>query len=390
VSARNGRRRRQSLGWLIVILCLRPGVAASGSGAASKTVYAWFPAQFGSWKTDGIQWDCLTHLCFRSVELAADGSLREPAGDPPKAFVETAHRHGVKVTVLVWVARPEDSDGYLARAPERAAENLLEYVRRNELDGVNIDDEQMRAFNRVAQAPNHVLATRFFRILSRTFKSANPRYHLSFAAPAVISPIDRFGSSWLDLKAIAASVDAIIPMGYTTNPPSIGWTTNPEPLGGGGKAPQTTTRDLKTMVRDYLKVMGGHNDKLLLGVSLQFGGYEWRCRRDAPLSPILGPGVRKSLAECEASVRRYGRRWDKTQQSAWYCYRDGDAFVQGWYSDLPAWKARLDWVTLQGLGGIGIWVLDGVNDPPERWQALRFWKSHGAASSPAITLAPGR
>jgi spore germination protein YaaH len=342
--------------------------------AARPAVYAWFPAHFGSWKTDGIRWDSLTHLCFRSVELMADGTLRTPAGDPPKEFIETAHRHGVKVTVLVWVTSAANSDGYLAKFPRKAAENLLAYVRRNNLDGVNIDDERLQEINTVAGAPNRELVTRFFQFLSRTFKAANPAYHISFAAPPVISARDRYGASWLDMAGIADAVDAIIPMGYTMNPPSIGWTTNPEPLAGGGKAATTTTRDLQTMVRDYLAAMGGRKEKLLPGVSLDFAGYEWRCRTEERLSPILGRGVSKSLAECEEKARLHGQRWDTEQQSPWYCYRDGDAFVQGWYNDTRAWTAKLDWVKAQGLGGIGIWVLDGVADPPERWQVLRAYR----------------
>lgn len=354
--------------------------SAAGPRGASTVVYAWFPARFGSWDTRDIQWDCLTHLCFRSVELQADGSLIYPAGDPPKEFVGTAHRQGVRVTVLVWVNTPQDSDGYLANFPQKAAENLLAYVRRNNLDGVNIDDEQMREFNQAAQAPNRPLVTRFFRILAQTFKGADPRYHLSLAAPPVIAPSDRFAVTWLDLKAISRAVDAIIPMGYTMNPPSIGWTTNPEPVDSGGKGAGTTTRDLQTMVRDYLAALGDASEKLLPGVSLEFGGYEWRCRTGQRLSPILGKGVRKTLAECEESARLHGRRWDEAQQSPWYSYRDGDTFVQGWYSDLQAWQARLAWVDRQGLGGIGLWALDGVNDPPQRWRALRGWLRASRAS----------
>src|SRR5207247_632471 len=71
---------------------LRPVHGAAPPRRPKPTVYAWFPAQFGSWKTDGIRWDCLTHLCFRSVVLKADGSIESPAGDPPKEFVDTAHR----------------------------------------------------------------------------------------------------------------------------------------------------------------------------------------------------------------------------------------------------------------------------------------------------------
>ena len=346
-------------------------ISDKDSSSARPTVYAWFPARFGSWRTDSLQWDCLTHLCFRSVELTAEGKLRRVSGNPPKDFVDTAHRHGVKVTVLVWTRSRADSDGYLAHAPQQAASNLLAYVRENNLDGVNLDDEQMGATNTVARAPNRELVTRFFQVLAKTLKATNPQYHLSFAAPPVIAPDDRFATSWLDLKAIAEVVDAIIPMGYTQNPPSIGWTTNPEPLGGGGKAAWTTTRDMQTVVRDYLQAMGGHKQKLLLGVSLNFGGYEWRCRTDERLSSTLGKGVWRSLSDCEAAVRQHGLRWDDAQQSAWYCYRDGDAFVQGWFNGAKAWTAKLRWVKEQDLGGIGIWVLDGVTDPPDRWQVLR-------------------
>jgi chitinase len=308
------------------------------------------------------------------------------AGNPPAEFVETAHRHGVKVTVLVWAASRADSDSYLARFPQQAADNLLAYVKKNNLDGVNIDDEQMAVTNAVAQAPNRELVTRFFQVLAKTFKGENPDYHISFAAPPVISAKDRFATSWLDLAAIAEVVDAIIPMGYTQNPPTAGWTTNPEPLGGGGRAAWTTTRDIQTMVRDYAQAIGGHKEKLLAGVSLKFGGYEWRCRTGTPLSPILDNGVWRSLPECEARAREHGARWDDAQQSPWYCYPDNNAFVQGWFNDVRAWRAKLTWARNQGLGGIGIWVLDGVDDPPDVWRLLREYESLKTTNSPSAAV----
>lgn len=356
---------------LLASATLQPDSLRGAPGPSPRRmVYAWFPARFGSWKTDGIRWECLTHLCFRSVELRADASVRTPAGDPPREFVETAHRHQVKVTVLVWVASAADSDGYLANAPQAAADHLLDYVRRNHLDGVNIDDEAMREFNASDGTPNRARVTRFFRALAATFRKARADYHLSFAAPAVISPQDRYATKWLDLAAIADSVDAVIPMGYTMNPPTIGWATNPEPLGGGGKAPSTTTRDLKTMVGDYLRAMGDRREKLLPGCSVSFGGFEWRCRTGERLSPAMDSGAVRSLAECEEQAARHGRRWDEAQASPWYCYPDGGAFVQGWYNDVPAWKAKLEWIRQERLGGVGVWVLDGVDDPPGRWEAL--------------------
>ncbi len=74
-------------------------------------------------------------------------------------------------------------------------------------------------------------------------------------------------------------------------------------------------------------------------------------------------------------------RWDEQQKSSWYCYRDGDAFVQGWFNDGRAWQAKLDWIGEQGLGGLGIWVLDGANDPPKTWELLRRYSSLRANDS---------
>lgn len=165
------------------------------------------------------------------------------------------------------------------------------------------------------------------------------------------------------MGTIANYLDGVIPMGYTTNPPTIGWTTNPEPISGGGKAPHTTTRDIATTIAHYSKAMGGRNEKLYLGISLAFGGYEWRCQSDLPLSPVLDRGVWRSLEECERAGKPTGSAGTR-RSSCPGTYRDGDVFVQGWYNDPVTWQARLDWVKEQGLGGVGIWVLDGVNDPP--------------------------
>jgi hypothetical protein len=358
-----------------VIVCLLVLLAGWGPARAAapphrprSTVYAWFPARFGSWKTDGIRWDCLTHLCFRSVVLRADGSIETPAGDPPKAFVEkTAHGHGVRVTVLAWSNSAQDSDGYLANAPERAAQGLLAYVRRNHLDGVNIDDEAVREKNAPTGGSNRDRFARFFRMLAQTFRAARGDYHLSYAAPPVISPKDRYGVAWLDLKSITDSVDAVIPMGYTMNPPSEGWSTNPEPLVGGGRAPWTTTRDLETMVRDYLDAMGGRKKKLLPGVSVDFGGYEWRCRTDRPLSPTLAHGVRKTLADCREQAKIHGERWNAAQQSPWYCYPEGNAFIQG----LVQRRARLEREAgLDPRAGPGRHRPLGAGRPPRSARAL--------------------
>ena len=333
---------------------------------ARRSIYAWYPARFGTWNTASIRWSALTHLSFRSVVIRGDGSLATTAGKPPRDFVERAHRHGVKVTVLVWADKREDSDSYLARHGAEAARNLAAYVRGNGLDGLAFDDEQPRATNNGTGGPNAPLLGAFFE---RLRDALPPPLHRAYAAPPVISARDRFGASWIPWDRIVPAVDAVIPMIYTANPPSIGWSTNPEPLEGGGSTPQTVTRDIVTLMRDYLVAVP--RAKLLLGINaFPFAGYEFRCRTEQRLSPTLGPGRRRPFAEMEAQARLHGARWDEAQQSAWYAFREGDAWVQGWYDTARSWRAKLAYIDRQGLGGAGIWVLDGAGDSDAMWEMI--------------------
>ncbi len=350
----------------------REPARAQDASIPRPTVYAWFPARFGSWATDGLDWEAITHVCFRSVVFNGDGTLQYPAGNPPRGFVRQAHDHGVKVCVLAWSNNRQDTDSYLARYPQQASESLLAYVRQNELDGVNYDDERWGQTNGVTGGPTSPLLSRFLHTLNDTFKSANSSYHVSFATPPVISANDRFGVHYVDWPDLIQAVDAVIPMLYTVNPPSIGWTTNPQPLAGGGFTAGLVARDTVTVMSDFYMAAGWNRNKLLLGISsLQMGGYEFRCRTAQRNSPILAAGTRRPLDWLEQQAAIYGRRWDYLQQSAWYCYKEADHFVQGWYDDAAAFRAKLDYANSRGLGGVGMWVLDGTADHPEMWPALR-------------------
>jgi hypothetical protein len=354
------------------LLGKRKAAAQQAQPAVQKIVYAWYPARYGTWNTTSIQWDALTHICFRSVTVRADGSLARPAGNPPRAFVDEAHDHGVKVTVLAWCDTQQDSDSYLARRAPEAAQSLVAYVQENGLDGVCWDDERPVANNAIAGGPNASLVSAFLQNLYQTLKAAGANYHLAYAAPPVISANDRFGASWLDWASIAPSVDAIIPMLYTANPASIGWTTGAEPLTGSTATARTVSRDVVTLMADYQAAVAGQRDKLLLGInSFPWTGYEFRSRTAARLSPIMKAGATRPYDFMEAQAALYGKRWDSKQQSAWYVYEDGEQFVQGWYDDEHSWAAKLDYASQEGLAGVGIWVLDGKSDSPAIWDLLR-------------------
>lgn len=346
--------------------------------APKRVVYGWFPHTSDlkanqDWTTEALDWGALTHLSLRAVVLKGDGSVVPGWGVTPERIrkvVETARRHGVKVTVLAWGTNAEGSSSYLARHQEKIVDGLLAFVKAHDLDGVNIDDETWQKTSTVDQEPHRERVTAFFRLLRDKFKAARADYHLTWASPGVISADDKFGDSWPDYKAAAELLDGLTIMSYVMCTPTIGWTGAAQPLGGGGRI-GAHARDYRTLLQDYLAATGGRKDKLLFGLANDRGGSEWDCRTDQPLSRIIGKPRTLTAAQARENAGKHGRKFDPQQQAPWYCYAKGDAFVQGWYEDDESLAAKLAYYREQDLPGICIWVLDGVKEPRETFALVR-------------------
>jgi spore germination protein YaaH len=158
-------------------------------------------------------------------------------------------------------------------------------------------------------------------------------------------------------------------MSYCMNPPTIGWTGAAQPVGGGGKV-NGHARDYATCIRDYLEATGGRADKLLLGVANDLGGTEWTCQNDKPLSPIIGRPRKLTLEQARANAEKHGRRFNPEQKAPWYCYKEGDRWVQGWYEDEESVAAKFELAKATGLQGVCIWILDGAKEPPGTFELI--------------------
>lgn len=364
----------------VVAVALLPLYAASHATAAEcnsspvgkRIVYAWFPKQFANLDPAGIEWSGITHLSFRSIVMQPDGTIRETQPrEAVKRLVDEAHRHGVRAGVLAWGSQPQGarpdeignhSSEYLAQHQDQAVQSLLEYVKASNLDCIDIDDETWQERNSVLGGSNRELVTEFFRKLTKAFRTARADYQVFWDSPPVINPQDKFAQAWPDYQAIAELIDGFCIMAYMLNPPTIGWTTARQPVSGGGKV-AGHPRDCSTCLQDYLEATGGRKEKLVLGVSIDPGGYEWPAKSDQPLAHILGKARPVSPEQARANARKYGRRFDSQQKAPWYCHQQGEGWVQGWYEDDEAFAAKLDLVKQRNIGGVCLWVLDGPNDP---------------------------
>jgi len=379
--------KRNILLFITALLFIAVTAKAGDIGMENRIVYGWFPRDLNDWSTIAIDWSALTHICLRSVVLQPDGSIKPGWGcttEQVRTLVEEAHKHGVKVTVLAWGTNAENSSRYLANCPEKVVDSLLEYVKDNNLDGVNIDDETWREINSETGKSNRDLVTEFFHLLHDKFKAEREDYHISYASPPVINAGDKFGADWIDYAAIADYIDAFTIMAYCMNPPMIGWTGAAQPVEGGGEV-TGHARDYVTLVYDYLDATGGKKEKLVLGISNFRGGTEWSCRTNKALSPIIGKPRKLDMEEARANESRYGRKFHPLQKAPWYCYKDGKNWVQGWYEDGESFSAKLKLIGEYNLKGICIWVLDGTKEPRENFRLIHRYihnEAHGALSHP--------
>ena len=306
--------REMVLGVTLVLSTLIAPLASQEPEAASsktqqRTVYAWFPRHFDDLDTRTIDWSVISHLSFRSVVIQRDGKIQETRRRPDvRRLVEEAHAHGVRVHVLVWGDQPPKAQGpeagaysseYLAHHQGEAVQSLLDYVKANNLDGLDMDDETWNERNTVTGGANRELVTQFFRQLVQAFKASRADYQIFWDAPPTIDARDKYATAWPDYRAIAEMVDGICIMSYTLNPPTIGWTGGAQPLRGGGQV-NGHPRDFETCLQDYVDATGGRRDKLVLGISNDLGGTEWTCKSDSPLAPIVGRPRKLSPSEARA------------------------------------------------------------------------------------------
>ncbi len=350
------------------------GQAASAPAAlnARPVVYAWFPRNLDDWDTSSIDWSAITHISYRNIVVTADGALSwTTSPDKVKALVTEAHRHGVRVTVLVWSDSSRISSAYLAECPGKMAQSLVDYVKANDLDGVCIDDESCRPTNRVTNRPNRELVTNFFALLRQKLKAARADYELAFACPC--TPKGEY--AWYDWPGIAEQVDHLAIMSYCVTPLHLRQTAGFQPIAGGIVAAErpgrpSWTRDYTHVVQDFVEAVGPKNrNKLLLGIDIQRIGAEWRCASDRPHAEALAGARKIQLEEATAKAAKYGRRFDPLQQTAWYCYRDGKDYVQGWYDDDQTLAMKFKFARQANLGGVCLWVLRPP-EPPSTFQII--------------------
>lgn len=293
----------------------------------------------------------------------ATGAL-EPMAPAPyevrRRVVETAHRQGMPVYLLVhnllYPGGPEvgrrAAHQVMARPELRAKviAHILEILRREGYDGVNVDFEGIAAADRDAY-------TEFVRQLARALKPAGYAVTLSVPAKVADHPAHAWGYPY-DYAALGELADYVAVMTYDYH----GYATGPGPI-----APLDWVLRVAAYARATMPP-----ERVLLGIAAH--AFDWPLDGGSPR--YLGAREALSLARVlgiHPSV--------DPMRGATFRYRDPQGRLREvWFETAETAAAKVAAAEALGLGGIALWRL-GFEDP-------RLWTVIEAAVPVATGLRP--
>lgn len=338
---------------ILIPLLLAFVVLADNSGlckAESKTVYGFWQYQQS---VTGYQpdWNCLTHVAYFACDTKSDGSISAiPDVANYNAIRDIAHQHGVKVIITVRCFDQKVQDSIFAYHRDDFANNVLNSVKENGADGVNIDFEIPRDTNMFTGESNSVLFEDLMKNLHGKLKSQNPNCHISFDVAGNIDNIYCNENLW-------QYVDSVFLMGYDYHGNDSTVTGAVSPY----KDP-TLTYDVVRSV-DTMKM---YYDSSQIIVGLPFYGYDWPAVSDRPGASTTGSGRDIQMQDAVKNAQKYGRLWDSDSNGPWYRYEAGGTWHQTWYEDSESLGMKFDYA-FENTGGIGFWSLGYEGNDTDIW-----------------------
>lgn len=147
----------------------------------NKTVFGFLPWwEYTEGSHQHLRFDLLSHIALFSFEADSDGNLNNPPEWPWDDLISTAHSHGLKIIMTVTNFDGNDIHKILnePEIAERLFQNILNSIVQHNLDGVNIDFE-----NLLEQDTNSVLG-KFLNSLRNYISIINKPLEVSFSSPS--------------------------------------------------------------------------------------------------------------------------------------------------------------------------------------------------------------
>ncbi|NLY44151.1 MAG: SH3 domain-containing protein [Clostridiaceae bacterium] len=271
--------------------------------------------------------DVLTPTWFHIVD--GSGTVANKAD---KKYVDDAHREGYKVWGLVTNNfDPEITHEVLnsTETREKVIQQLLVYANLYELDGINIDFENVYVKDRD-------MLTQFVRELAPLFKEQG----LVVSIDVTVKSSSENWSLCYDRKALGEVVDYMAVMAYDQH-----WEASPV----AGSVAEITW--VENGIKAILEEVPSH--KILLG--LPFYAREWKeeivdGRKRVTSRALYMEGVQKIISD-----KKLDKVWDEKSGQYYVEYSEGRAVYKIWVEDARSIDLRSSLVHKYDLAGVACW-----------------------------------
>lgn len=309
----------------------------------------WLPQ---SWREAPLeQFD---RLLFFQLKVGADGTIADHHGWPQEwqELREAVQASHTPLDLTLTLLEPDAFNALFSsvQATQRLIDEAATLVQPVGVAGLQLDFEIYNLASPQAIGNFRI----FLRMLASQLRQMTPPKNLSVFFPVGAEP------PLYDAQALGV-VDHVVLQGY-----DVHWRDSKiagplAPLGGDDV---WTWR--KMLARG--ESLGVSRDKLLLGFPLF--GYEWSVKEAHVRGTALGRGSVTSFApippdsrgELQFSVQervsQHGGLHDPTSGSSYYQFTGGDGqCVEGWFEDRWALSKKIDFLTVEKLGGIAFFML---------------------------------
>ena len=281
--------------------------------------------------------------------LDTDGELEENVGVEGQIYIEWAHNNGYKVWPMVSnaVAANESLDitsnimnSYENR--KELIEDIVEKCVKYDLDGINIDFENM-------YAEDKDMYSRFIIELTPRLKEIGMVTSVDVTAPDG-------GETWslcFDRNLIGDVADYIVFMAYDQN-------------GVSSTEPGTTAgyNWIKLNLVKFLQTEDIDSEKIILGIP--FYTRVWTTNSSGNVIGRSTIDMKDINSVIPAGVEK---KWDDDLKQNYVEYTDGANKRQIWIEDIDSLKAKVSLVKENDLAGVASWQKDMESD--DVWQMLK-------------------
>lgn len=298
--------------------------------------------------------DALDVVSPSYFDLREDGSLKLNYLSP--FFIKTMHEKGIKVVPFLSNHWNRTAGINALQDVESLSTQIAEYVEEYDLDGVNVDIENV----------THLQRDQYTELV-RLLREKIPQ-HKEISVAVAANP-NNWQTGWhgsYDYAALAQYADHLLLMAYD------------EHFEGGEAGPVASIGFVEDSIRYALERVPA--DKIVVGIP--FFGRVWSLDNDR----IVGKGtssktIQRILESCEATVT-YDEATQSVRAEFMVTEESGEFVVGGdfvlspgryvvWYENDESYREKLSLIEKYDLKGAGVWAL-GQEDPSV-WENYEDW-----------------